>query len=401
MLRQIDEKTLLAVKEKSVLIYTETGKLIYSYIDENTQPVTASVEIITAALHHKTYHFSVGKKDAIAIYIPNVKNNYIVVSSAWDETGFEKLYELKWILFLSFIVSVIITIVFGLLFSLQVTVPIQRITHEVNEISSLQLSRRIRETGTKDELNDLIHTFNNLMTRLQESFEIQTRFITNASHELSTPLTAILSQLEITLQNTREVAEYQFILRSVYEDVRGLAQLTRSLLEIAKASGTSNGIELKLIRMDELLMDIPPEIKKINKTYQVELNFDSFPENEDLMMVFGNDNLLISAIKNIITNACKYSDNNLALVNLSFLLNCVQIEITDNGHGINEADLPFIFQPFFRGTITSGQQGSGLGLSLTERIISLHKGHVQVLYTGSNGTCFRINLPIAKQFHAR
>jgi signal transduction histidine kinase len=239
------------------------------------------------------------------------------------------------------------------------------------------------------------------MTRLQESFEIQTRFITNASHELSTPLTAILSQLEITLQNTREVAEYQFILRSVYEDVRGLAQLTRSLLEIAKASGTSNGIELKLIRMDELLMDIPPEIKKINKAYQVELNFDSFPENEDLMMVFGNDNLLISAIKNIITNACKYSDNHLALVNLSFPENCVQIEITDNGHGINEADLPFIFQPFFRGTITSGQQGSGLGLSLTERIISLHKGHVQVLYTGSNGTCFRINLPIAKQFHAR
>jgi len=401
MLRQIDEKTLLSVKEKSVLIYTAAGKLIYSYIDENTQPVTASADIIKAATQHKNYHFSVGNKDAVAIYIPNLKNDYIVISAAWDQTGYEKLYELKWILFLSFIVSVIITIVFGLLFSLQITVPIQRITSEVNEISSNQLSRRIRETGTRDELNDLIHTFNKLMTRLQESFEIQTRFITNASHELSTPLTAILSQLEITLQNSREVAEYQFILRSVYEDVRGLAQLTRSLLEIAKASGINNGIELKLIRMDELLMDIPLEIKKINTSYQVDLNFDAFPEIEDLMMVFGNDNLLISAIKNIITNACKYSDNHLALVKLSFPENCVQIEIADNGNGIHEADLPYIFQPFFRGTNASNQQGSGLGLSLTERIINLHKGHIQVLYTGSAGTCFQINLPIARQFHTR
>ncbi|MFX8988299.1 histidine kinase dimerization/phospho-acceptor domain-containing protein, partial [Acinetobacter baumannii] len=82
--------------------------------------------------------------------------------------------------------------------------------------------RRLAVTKPKDELNELALTFNDLMNRLQESFEIQRRFISNASHELSTPLTSISSQLEIILQSDRTNAEYKEVLLSVYEDVKQL-----------------------------------------------------------------------------------------------------------------------------------------------------------------------------------
>ncbi len=399
LLRQIDEKTLVSLEQKSVVIYNGSGKIIYAYTDEHTQPVLANDKIIDRAISRKEYYFSVDKKDAVAISLSDAKNTTIIVSAALDQIGYSKLYELQLILFLSFIVSVLITFFSGLLFSIQIVNPIKKVTKEVNEISSLQLSRRIEVTTTKDELNELIHTINNLMNRLQESFEIQKRFITNASHELSTPLTAILNQLEITLQNERNDEEYKTVILSVYEDVKNMAQLTRSLLEIAKASGTSYGIELNLIRIDELLINMPLLIKKINANYIVELNFSSFPENEDLMMIFGNSDLLISAIKNIILNACKYSNNNQANVSLSFTNEVIQIEIKDSGSGINEEDIPYIFQPFFRGKNVLGKHGSGLGLPLSLRIVNMHKGSIEFKNLQPSGSCFLITLPIAKQFH--
>ncbi|PZA18777.1 sensor histidine kinase, partial [Modestobacter versicolor] len=157
--------------------------------------------------------------------------------------------------------------------------PIKKITNEVNEISSQNLSRRIMLGETKDELYELSYTFNQLLTRLQESFEIQRRFIANASHELSTPLTSISSQLEITLQNKRTAEEYQQIIQSVYDDVKNLNRLTRSLLELAKASGTSDGMELALVRMDEILMKLPVDLHKTSDLYKVKLHFETFPDN--------------------------------------------------------------------------------------------------------------------------
>ena len=214
--------------------------------------------------------------------------------------------------------------------------PIKKISGEVHEISSQNLSRRIALGRAKDELHELSSTFNDLLTRLQDSFETQRRFIANASHELSTPLTSISSQLEITLQNERSMEEYKDVLYSVYEDVRNLTELTRSLLEIAKASGTTEGIELSLIRMDELLMRMPAELRKIDAKYTAELHFDMFPEDEKNLLVFGNADLLFSAIKNILVNACKYSEDHLAVVNLYFTANNINIKVSDSGPGIKE-----------------------------------------------------------------
>ena len=113
--------------------------------------------------------------------------------------------------------------------------------------------------------------------------------------------------MEVSLQRNRDAEEYRQVMQSVYQDVRHLSKLTQTLLEFATVSGTAGGIEINLIRIDEVLMRLPGEMTKLNKGYSVKLEFDQLPEDEEKLLVFGNAELLFTAIKNIVSNACKYS----------------------------------------------------------------------------------------------
>ncbi|SKA10449.1 sensor histidine kinase [Sediminibacterium ginsengisoli] len=400
MMRRIDEQMVITQQQKSVIVYNEQGQEIYHAVDVNATPVKADQEILDKVKKDGQYIFKRDGRDAVAlIYKAGDGKAYLVVAAAYDRDGANRLSELKFVLILSFFTGILITVISGLFFSSGLVAPIKKITNEVKEISSQNLSRRIDVNEPKDELNELSSTFNALLTRLQESFEIQRRFIANASHELSTPLTSISSQLEITMQNERSAEEYKHVIDSVYDDVRTLTQLTRSLLELAKATGTSDGMELSLVRIDELLMRIPADIRKASKEYSTELHFDTFPDNEDNLLVFGNTDLLYSAIKNIVLNGCKYSDNHTAAISLNFAEDKLDIIVRDNGPGISEKDQQLIFQPFYRGSDVEGTHGSGLGLSLALRIINLHKGEIRIMESSRKGTAFQISLPIARTFH--
>lgn len=400
LLKKIDQTTLLSLQQKSVFVYDLSGKEIYGFTDNNVIPVKADGLIFDKLKYRDDYSFAEKGKDVVAIKYINGNNIYFAIAAAFDKDGFDKLDQLKFILSLSFISGILITFLSGIVFSIRLVSPIKKIADEVKEISSQNLSRRIDINKPEDELYELSSTFNELLNRLQESFEIQRRFIANASHELSTPLTSVLSQLEITLQNERDINEYKEVIYSVYEDVKNLTMLTKSLLEMAKASGSSGGIELLLIRIDELLMKLPSALRKADTRYIVELHFDIFPENEDKLLVFGNADLLYSAISNVVENACKYSPGQLANVSLNFFDDYLQIIVEDNGPGIAERDLPFIFQPFYRGEDAVSKQGFGLGLSMAYRIIKLHKGTIEAVNIPNIGTMFYIKLPIAQSFHA-
>src|SRR5205814_165658 len=131
-----------------------------------------------------------------------------------DVDAKESLRTLLKILFISFLVGNIFVLVTGYLFSAGLLRPVKKIAEDVAEISAQNLARRIETGKTKDEWYHLANTLNELLNRLQESFELQQRFISNASHELSTPLTSISSQLEVSLQRERDAAEYRKIIES-------------------------------------------------------------------------------------------------------------------------------------------------------------------------------------------
>jgi signal transduction histidine kinase len=185
-------------------------------------------------------------------------------------------------------------------------------------------------------------------------------------------------------------------MQSIYQDVQHMIKLTQTLLEFAKASGNSGGLEINLVRLDEIVLGLPAEVVKIDPSYSVQLQFEDLPEDEGKLFVFGNEALLSTAIKNIVINACKYSDDHRALVSLQAQENDLFIAVKNKGNGIPQEELESIFQPFYRIEENRTAGGFGLGLSLAKRIIKLHKGLIQVRSEMGGETTFIIQLPAAQ-----
>ena len=136
---------------------------------------------------------------------------------------------------MSFIGGTVIAFISGYIFSKILLRPVKKIADEVNIISAQSLAHRIKSGKADDEWSYLAKTLNDLLDRLQESFEIQRRFISSASHELSTPLTSISSQLEVSLQRNRAVEDYRLVMQSVYQDVRELSQTNTNFVGICNS----------------------------------------------------------------------------------------------------------------------------------------------------------------------
>jgi two-component system, OmpR family, sensor histidine kinase ArlS len=383
--------------QRSIEIFGSNGNMLYRFEKQDSLHFVIDKNILNDADKLNEKYFRMGNREAIALKYTGIKNKFIVVVAAFDADGLQHLGDLLKILFGSMIAGELLTALIGFLFSRQLVKPVSQIIYEVNEISSYNLNYRLKVGKSKDELNQLANTFNQLLERLQKSFNIQRRFISNASHELSTPLTSISSQLEVTLQKERSAAEYQDVLISINEDVIQMRQLTKSLLEIAKADAEGN-IELKEVRIDEILLKVTSEVKKINYVYKVDLFFGVFPDDERDMMVFGNVELLHSAIKNIIENGCKYSTDKTSRIDLLYENHLVILHVKNNGNVIAAEEIQKIFQPFYRGNNATNYKGFGLGLALAKGIARIHKGNINVQSEIEEGTIFSITIPSVSAF---
>jgi two-component system, OmpR family, sensor histidine kinase ArlS len=395
LMNKIDSAMVRPIKNKSIQAYNIKNEKIYFYTDAPGDTINIKDDLLREARNKRFVSFTSGKKDAVAYYDAANTDKAVIVAAAFDEDGKKHLKQLKYILLLSFTIITVIAFISGYFFSKRLLKPIRKIADEVNIISAQSLTHRLESAKSNDEWHYLTDTLNDLLNRLQESFEIQRRFISSASHELSTPLTSISGQLEVSLQRNRSAEEYREVMQSVYQDARHLSKLTQTLLQFATVSGTVGGIDIKLIRIDEVLMQLPGEVLKMDKGYSVNLEFIQIPALEEKLLVFGNADLLFTAIKNIVSNACKYSPNKLAKVKLSINQTEIIVSIEDEGKGISEAELKNIFQPFYRTEDSRAIVGFGVGLPLVNRIIKLHKGQIKVISTVGKGTTFFVHLPIA------
>ena len=401
LMKEIDSITVIPMQNKTIQIYNSSNKDIYTNSDAPADTLHITDAMLINARKEKEYFFTAGNREAITFYDTINNNSLVIVAAAFDEEGKRNLNHLKIILLITFICGNLIAFSSGYFFSKILLKPLRKIADDVKDISAQNLEHRIKSNNAKDEWNYLTETLNELLDRLEQSFEMQRRFISSASHELSTPLTSISSQLEVSLQRNREAKEYRGIMQSVYQDVRNLAKLTQTLLEFATVSGIKGGIKINSIRIDEILMQLPCEFRKMNNGYTVKLEFQQLPENEERLLVFGNAELLFTAIKNVVSNSCKYSTDHCAIVKLQVQSKEIFISIEDDGKGISENDLKNIFLPFYRSEDSKSITGFGVGLPLVNRIIKLHKGHITVDSTIGKGTKVYIYLPIAENVRNR
>lgn len=396
LLRRIDSSTALSIKDKTFQAYDYLNNRIYSYSDTPDDTLRTDTTILDDARVRGTIYFNEGNKEGVAYHYVDPHSRIVVVTAAYDEDGKKRIRQLRNILWFSFLTGIIIAFAGGYFFSDRLLRPIKKIADDINEISVQNLARRISSGKIRDEWHYLAETLNQLLNRLQDSFETQRRFVSNASHELSTPLTAISSQLEVSLQKDRDAGQYRKVMESVYQDVRHLSKLTQTLLEFAQASGNPGGLEIQPVRIDEILLRLPAEMKKSNHDYSVALSFDNMPPEEEKLIVYGNGDLLFTAIKNIVFNACKYSNDHKAYIRLQVNAEDVVVFVEDHGIGIPPGELKYIFQPFYRVENTAVNSGFGLGLSLAHRIIKLHKGNIEVQSEPGHGTLFALTLPTSK-----
>lgn len=387
----LDTASVSSLYDKSISVFNMQYRPLYQYTAAPGKEIKLPGGLVSRLEANEDHFFQYGSRVAVAVHYAEDTNDFIVAVAAEDMDGNTYLRELKQLLVWVILAGISISFFAGLLFAQTLIKPITRIMAEVNLISSNNLSQRIEKGQANDELYKLSQTFNNLLDRLQESFIIQRRFISNASHELSTPLTAVSSQLEVTLQKDRDAAEYKEVLLSIQEDVRGLQQLTKTLLDIAK-TGSEGSIDLSDVRIDEILLKVAADVQKLHALYRINVHFETLPDDESLLTVFGNTNLLYIAFKNIVENGCKYSDDHTTFVKTAFDKKRICITVASKGDIIAESDIENIFQPFFRTSGVLQKHGFGLGLTLTKRILSLHKGKIDVASDPVNGTFFTIEL---------
>ncbi len=396
LLKSLDANAPPALVNKNIGIYSDTYTELYEFHDENVAELKIDTSWLAAGKQHGEAFFTFGQKKICVYFSAATKNPVLVIVSAENIAGQAYISNLKRIFILYFPVAVLITLIAGFLFSRTLIKPVKETIRDVKLITSQNLSHRLYTGNGKDELAELNETFNDLLNRLEESFAMEKRFISNASHELSTPLTSISSQIQVALLQVRTLDEYQVVLTSILKDVQGLHYLTRNLLEIAKA-GSHGAISLEKVRLDEILIKAHSEVLRRNDRYKIELAFPELPEDESECQVFGNVHLLHSAFKNIIENGCKYSPD--GRTEISLLLKGTEAEIvfSNKSEFISTEEIERLYEPFYRGSNSESKPGVGLGLTLTRRIISLHKGNMTIQSESGVGTIITILLPTLKK----
>ncbi len=315
---------------------------------------------------------------------------YMVIVTAKDRRGNTSTIYILQILIFGGLGFVILAYFFGKFLARRVIGPMARITKEVKRISASNLHNRLPDTEGQDEISDLTKTFNDMLDRLETSFEIQANFINNASHELKTPITTIIAETEIMLLKERATEEYVSSLENINKQASKLGNLTEGLLKLTQTGYDGRKQVHDIARIDEILLDVKCSIDKIYPNNRVNIKLNEAPDNESLLTIPCNRPLLELALNNIISNGVKYSDNDEVFATLTADKSKIKITITDIGIGIPPEDIPYLYEPFFRGKIASKYNGYGLGLPLAMKIIRMHNGELQIQSETGKGTVVNI-----------
>jgi two-component system sensor histidine kinase ArlS len=379
LLSRVDSATFNRLGSERVIIFNAAYRNVYHFFRQQADSFPIPSTLIARAFTEGLLVENHGAQKLVALHYQPARQPIVITVSATDPVGEFNLKELRQNMLSGFIAALLLSFITGWLFSNSILRPLKDISQTVNAISATNIQKRLVTGRIKDEWEELKETFNNLFSRLQESFEIQGRFIANASHELSTPLTSINSQIEVLMSKPRDTEEYRRVLLSVHADILQLSTLTQQLLDIARTA-RGGSIQTSLVRMDELIMDLPSLLRRDSPDYTIKVYFEELPENELTCQVNGNYELLFSACRNMALNGCKYSPDHTVNIALQFADNNVILRFSNISTAIDPSELITIFQPFQRGSNASESAGHGLGLSLARRIVLLHKGEIKAEY---------------------
>lgn len=285
------------------------------------------------------------------------------------------------------IIGIFMASLIGFYISFVLLRPVRKIRETAERITVEDLSRRIEISGPDDELKELSVTFNSMIDRLEQSFEQQSRFVSDASHELRTPISVIKGYANLINRWGKDDPEIlQEAVNNILEETDYMSVMIKNLLFLAKSDQRRNQVNKQPMSLNDAVIDIAKDLSV------TEEHINIVTDTGDNDIIINGDPDLIKQMLWIYTeNAVKYSGEDKKITYRVYMdgdYACISVK--DNGFGISEEDLPHIFDRFYRVDKSRNKEiaGNGLGLSIAKWIVDVHNGKIEILSTVGQGTEF-------------
>jgi heavy metal sensor kinase len=279
------------------------------------------------------------------------------------------------------------------------TRPLQEIIRLAHRAHPSRLNERLPLRGSNDELDRLSGTFNGMLDRIAAYIHAHREFVANAAHELRSPLTAIQSSVEVTLESPRSAEDYRELLYDMVEECQQLRVLVNQLLMLAENEGGMTEAVRHPVRLEHIVERTIAMFQGVadERDITLEAKLGVVPE------LAGDADSLRQLVNNLVDNALKFTPRN-GTVRVTLECNhstgIVTLTVTDSGSGIAAADLPHIFERFYRGDRSRHRNeasGSGLGLAICSAVAQAHGGQIEVVSPPGAGATFRVHLPLVNK----
>ncbi|WP_426670306.1 ATP-binding protein [Mucilaginibacter sp. McL0603] len=347
--------------------------------------------VINMVRKGRQVEFTEGNRQTVGIYYNDNQGNFVILTSAVDIQGHRRINDLIEIMLIMIVWVVAGLFFIGRWFAKKALEPIDDIIGQMQQVRASNLSMRINEGNGKDEISELAQNFNRLLKHLDNAFEVQQTYVVNASHELKTPVTSIIGEIEVALNKKRPNEEYEQILKSVLNDAENLNETITGLMELAQVDMSYTRAELSPVAVDELVWELADHwTNKMGKGLFA-VSIQHLPDDPEKLQIPANKSLLIIALNNIISNAYKFSDKQRVQCDLYADSSHISITISDKGLGIPAEELEKVFQSFYRATNAKDYKGNGIGLYITGKIISLFNGTINATSEPGKGTSITVS----------
>lgn len=368
---ELNKDEFAKVKDQFYEVVTNSFYQIYNEADSvsyGTQSLHVDRDILEKVRNKGAYEFKEDNFFCYGIYYEDNQGDFVVIAREKIDSLTEQMSTLFWILLSAFLLGVLVTIFFSRWMANMAYRPFRTVIKQVNRISTNNLDVQIKSPNTKDELQDLISTFNNLLLKIAETFVIQKNFANYVSHEFKTPLASMMGNLEVFSIKERSPQEYEEVAQKLIKQISQLEDILNTLLLISDSEETNK--DVIPTRIDELLWEIIDKLPMQYSKNRVLLNIEIEPADQSLLNVAAAKTPLLMALQNLIENAIKYSQGGSVEINLSKNKDgLLSVSIKDSGVGIPSEDLGNISKPFFRSENAKQMQGRGIGLSIALKIL--------------------------------
>lgn len=334
------------------------------------------------------------------VKVPFIKGEYRVVAAQRLDATEHELRSIRDTLLIAIPFVLALAAAGGYYLARKSLAPVVMMASSADRISSANLDARIGVKNEADELGQLALTFNRLLERLQTAFYQQRQFMTDASHELKTPVSVALVSAQVTLERPhRSEEEYRDALDIVRREMERLARVVQNMFLLARADAGALAISPQDCYLDEIVLEAVKAASVLGRGKAITIHTGDLAESP----ILADEQLIRQLVLILLDNSVKFSPAaSTIFVTLETSANAYRLEVRDEGPGIPEAAREDIFSRFFRLDAARSMQdgGAGLGLAIARWITDQHRGTIAVTKSDSTGSVFTVLLPYARIFSA-